>query len=200
MSQKELGDALGVSEDSIGTYENRGTKPKQYVIDKLQYIFGINTAHLKTSKLTIESYNHLFDKTLTKEHNEASTQRKQSLVEDGEVEYKPASLLYADLIKQQNKLIASLNKQSETCNTILQRLSENVEKKVEAIDANLNDALGRVDSLKYDLYSGRKVVLQSLARLEKKPVNHLLNEADSIIASLMQEQSNKQNTLPGKGK
>lgn len=97
------------------------------------------------------------------------------------------------LIAQQNKLIVSMNKQAETANEILKRMADNVEKKVTEIDTNLIDALGRVDSLKLDLYSGRMVLLQSLARLENKPENSLLAEADNIIAALLDQQKNELN-------
>lgn len=110
------------------------------------------------------------------------------------------SVTIESLMQQQNKLINSLNRQSELSSTILQRMADNVEKKVESIDINLNDALGRVDSLKLDLYSGRMVVLQSLARLEKKPVNSLLAEADNIIAAYLNEHLQKQGTKGGKRK
>jgi hypothetical protein len=103
------------------------------------------------------------------------------------------------LIQQQNKLIGSLNKQSETANAILKKLSESVVDKVENVDINLNDALARIDSLKMDVYSGRQVILQSLARLEKKPVNALLSEADNITISILSQQKKKQSKTSGKG-
>lgn len=102
------------------------------------------------------------------------------------------------LIIQQNKLIVSMNRQSETANAILQRLTDNVEGKIAQIDTNLIDALGRVDSLKFDVYSGRQVVLESLARLEGKSEKSLLKRADSIVISLMDQQK-QQNKSAGKG-
>lgn len=51
MSQKDLGVLLGVTEDNIGTYEKRGTKPKDHLIHELAGIFGIEYAHLLTTPL-----------------------------------------------------------------------------------------------------------------------------------------------------
>jgi hypothetical protein len=119
----------------------------------------------------------------------------QFLIEEDIPEY---GLTFKSIMNQQNKLIISLNKQSETANEILRRLADNVEKRVDKIDVNLIDALGRMDSLKMDIYSERMVVLQSLARLEKKPENSLLSEADNIISSMLEQQQKKQGNTPGK--
>ncbi len=121
---------------------------------------------------------------------------KDQVIQEPEPEYGNVT---ERLLTQQNKLIDSMNKQSEVANSILNHLANNVESKVEVIDSNLNDALGRIESLKLDLRSGRNVVLKSLARLEKRTENSLVKEADSIILALMQEQSRKQNKKPGKG-
>jgi hypothetical protein len=84
-------------------------------------------------------------------------------------------------------------------NHILERQLENVELKVERIDTNLDDALGRVESLKLDLISGRIVVLKSLARLEKKNPDTLLKEADNTKLELLKAQT-RQSKSAGKGK
>src|SRR5436190_7010522 len=86
-----------------------------------------------------------------------------------------------------NVLIELMKRQ----NIILEKQTSNVESKVDNIETNLNDALGRVDSLKFDLQSQRDVVLRSLARLEKKPEDALLKEADNIIVGLLDAQTNK---------
>ncbi|MGN6293752.1 MAG: helix-turn-helix domain-containing protein [Chitinophagaceae bacterium] len=97
------------------------------------------------------------------------------------------------IIQQQNNLLEVLTKQSEaltvqseTANRILQRLTDKVEKKVESIDANLSGALAGVSSLALQVHSGRLVILQSLARLEKRPEDSLLKEADKIIEDRME--------------
>jgi transcriptional regulator with XRE-family HTH domain len=61
MSQKDLGVLLGVTEDNIGTYEKRGTKPKDHLIHELAGIFGIEYAHLLTTPLKKEDYQWLFN-------------------------------------------------------------------------------------------------------------------------------------------
>lgn len=104
------------------------------------------------------------------------------------------------LIAQQNKLIDSMNQQSTTANTILARLAENVETRVQDIDINLNDALARIEALTINVSSGRNVILKSLARLEKKPEHTLQIEADNINASLLQEHGGKLSRKPGKGR
>jgi hypothetical protein len=104
------------------------------------------------------------------------------------------------LLVQQNRLIDSMNQQSTTANTILARLADNAETKVESIDLSLADALARIDSLRIDVTSGRSVILKSLARLEKKPELSLQKEADNINASLLQELSGKQSKRTGRGR
>ena len=104
------------------------------------------------------------------------------------------------LVAQQNKLIEVLNTQAGTANEILRRIADNVEVKVENISANLTDVLGRVDSLKLDVVSGRTVVLQSLARLEKKKPNALIEEGDNIIAGLMQSPRQTRGRTAGKNR
>lgn len=103
------------------------------------------------------------------------------------------------LISQQNKLIQSLNKQSETANTILKRIADKVETKVETIDTNLSDALERIDFLKADLLSQKTVVLKSLSRLEGKGEEALLKEEGNINIALL-KQLRKQGTSPHKSK
>ncbi|MBE2229972.1 MAG: hypothetical protein IAE96_04930 [Chitinophagaceae bacterium] len=104
------------------------------------------------------------------------------------------------LLVQQNKLIDSMNQQSTTANTILARLADNVETKVESIDLSLADALARIESLTINVTSGRSVILKSLARIENKPELELQKEADNINAFLLQELSGKQSKKTGKGR
>jgi hypothetical protein len=127
-------------------------------------------------------------------------QIEQSVGNDGLSSKENIDPTFFDLIHHQSKILEVLQIQSETANKILHRLATNVEEKIVTIDSNLKDVQGRVDSLKLDVYSGRTVVLRSLARLEKKPENTLLKEADNIIVGLLEEQTNKQGIRSGRGK
>lgn len=83
---------------------------------------------------------------------------------------------YLDEIKQQKEF--------------LQELLLN---KVGTIDANLKQALGGVVQLSLHVESAREVVLEALARLEKKPKGSLIAEADNIVKLLMKEHEKRGN-------
>lgn len=127
---------------------------------------------------------------------------KNSTLDESEHQMKESELPYGNsisqLIHQQNKLIISLNNQSETANSILKRISDNVELKIEMIDSNLADAVDRIDYLKVDLLSQKSVILKSLERLEGKKPGTLVKEEGSINVSLLKELK-KQGSLPLKG-
>jgi len=83
MTQEKLGNDVGASEDQIGTYEKRGTRPKSPIINRLVKVFGIPRRILETVELDEELYNKHFDETLVEIEPEPSR------VSDGEErEYK----------------------------------------------------------------------------------------------------------------
>lgn len=86
-----------------------------------------------------------------------------------------------DLLKT---LLTRLVTLTENQNRILERQEKDLVEKVNNIDTNLNLVTAQAESLKYDLESGRTVVLQSLARIEGKKPDELLHEADNIKFSL----------------
>lgn len=69
----------------------------------------------------------------------------------------------------------------KTQNVILERQSINLDKRVEEIGSNLSEVAGALQVMEIQLHSGREVVLESLARIEKKPPHSLLKEADKIM-------------------
>lgn len=192
LTQADLAEKLDIKQDQVEKYENRGTVPKPPVMDSICTFFGFSREILEGTLLTNELYDKYRKKVKHKAEEDAVT-----MVNEENEKY---GITVDQLFAQQNKLLISLNKQSETANNILERMANTVEKKVDQVDINLTDALGRIDSLKLDLYSGRKVVLQSLARLEKKPVNSLLTEADSITAAILGRQKQTQSKNAEKGK
>lgn len=81
-------------------------------------------------------------------------------------------------------LMSQLITLTNTTNKILERQEKDIVQKIERIDTNLSQVSAQAESLKFDLVSGRMVVLQSLARIEGAGENHLLKQADNIRADL----------------
>lgn len=77
-------------------------------------------------------------------------------------------------------LITQLITLSKTANTILERQEKELIQKVDRIDTNLNGLSAQAEKIMLDLESGRTVVLQSLARIEKKNPDELLDAADNL--------------------
>lgn len=76
----------------------------------------------------------------------------------------------------------------KTQNMILERQEKEVVDRVKNIEANLeqlNPVLAGVSSLSLQIDSARQTVLKSLSRLEKKPEDYLLKEADKIMLDKM---------------
>jgi transcriptional regulator with XRE-family HTH domain len=97
-------------------------------------------------------------------------------------------------------LLQAILEMMRTQNKILERQADYIQHRVESLDISLTDALNRVDGLGYDLVSGRQVVLQSLARLEKKQQDALLAEADSIKIDLLKARGKQSRAVKGKGR
>lgn len=74
---------------------------------------------------------------------------------------------------------------SDTTNRLLERQEKGLLQKVDKMDANLNAVAAQTEKIDYELESGRITVLRALSRLEKKPQDHLVNEADSIKTELI---------------
>lgn len=70
---------------------------------------------------------------------------------------------------------------------------ELLKEKVMTIDSNLNTVVGASDQISLLVESARSVILESLARLEKKPEHTLMDEAGSRVKRLMKEKK-KQGT------
>lgn len=98
--------------------------------------------------------------------------------------------LMVQLMQKQNSLM-------EMQNRLLDEMKTDVKDKVKTIDINLKSVLGEVDQLSLHVESAREVVLESLARLEKKPEHNLRDEADSRLRQIMKERS-KQNRSSGR--
>lgn len=77
-------------------------------------------------------------------------------------------------------LMAKLITVTDTTNRLLERQEKGLLEKVDRIDANLSIVVAQSEKIDYELESGRMVVLQALSRLENKPVNQLMIEADSL--------------------
>lgn len=92
----------------------------------------------------------------------------------------------------QEELLSVLVQLIRTQNRILEKQEIDLVERVKDIEVNLKDALGRVDSIKLDVYSGKIVILESLARLEKKKSGALISEADSIVSALLSEHQRQQ--------
>jgi transcriptional regulator with XRE-family HTH domain len=83
-------------------------------------------------------------------------------------------------------LMARLASLTETQNRILERQEKGLLEKVDKMDVNLNTIAALAEKIDYELESGRATVLRALSRLEKKPVNELVNEADNLKTELIQ--------------
>lgn len=193
-TRDEFGEMIGVTGDVVYTYEARNTKPKQTTLSRISSLVGLSSEQLTSDRLT-ES--NLPDHVRLKLKKLGAYLNDHSFVEEPQALYSPPTI--DEILRQQNNLIKTLTLQSETANGILQRITDNVENKLGDLDANLKDALGRVESLKYDVFSGRQVTLESLARIEGKKPGALVKEADSIVLSLLSSRK-QQNKSAGKGK
>lgn len=74
---------------------------------------------------------------------------------------------------------------SDTTNRLLERQEKGLLEKVDKMDANLNAVAAQTEKIDYELESGRITVLRALSRLEKKPEDQLVSEADSIKTELI---------------
>lgn len=74
---------------------------------------------------------------------------------------------------------------TDTTNRLLERQEKQLLDKVDNIDTNLNLVSAQTQKISLELESGRMVALMALSRLEKKPVNELIDEADSIKDGLI---------------
>lgn len=97
-------------------------------------------------------------------------------------EHRSSAPAPADLL---TTLLHKLITVSDTTNRILERQEKDIVDKIQTIDANLNLVTVQAESIKLDVESARSVVLKSLARLEKKKEDQLVNEADSIKTGLL---------------
>jgi transcriptional regulator with XRE-family HTH domain len=211
-SREEFSKLLNITAAQLYTYEQRGTVPKTKVLEQLAKHVGISLDALLTVRMSrkfLEEWPH--DKKRQEDFiklHQAKTKEKYNLldadpilsqIEEGKSKVDHAIGEETSDPSEKN-LLPLLIELIKRQNTILERQTKNVEEKVETIDSNLRGAFGRLDSLKLELHSGKTIVLQSLARLEKKPVNSLLKEADSIVQSYLAEQNEQQSKTAGKGK
>lgn len=71
----------------------------------------------------------------------------------------------------------------KTQNRILEDQKTELVERMKKVETNLDFVVGKAEALEYDVLSGTTVVLQSLARLEGKDSDALLNEAGKIRLS-----------------
>lgn len=106
---------------------------------------------------------------------------------DGTAKHEAKPDLLATLMETMTQLM-------KTQNSLLEEQKKEVVSKISTIETNLNRALGGVSKLSLHVESAREVVLQSLARLEKKKdENALLKEADKRVGQKI-ESLNEQDT------
>lgn len=74
---------------------------------------------------------------------------------------------------------------SDTTNRLLERQEKGLLEKVDRVDANLNVVVAQTEKIGVELESGRMVALMALSRLEKKPMDELIHEADNIKIDLL---------------
>lgn len=95
-------------------------------------------------------------------------------------------------------LVSKLITLSDTTNHLLQEQKKQVVDKIEKIDFNLNAVSALSEKLVYEVESGRTTILRSLSRLEKKPEDHLVNEADNLKIVMMELKDEIDNSLEGR--
>lgn len=82
-------------------------------------------------------------------------------------------------------LMQKLIQVTDTTNRLLERQEKGLLEKVDRVDANLNVVVAQTEKIGVELESGRMVALMALSRLEKKPVDELIHEADNIKIDLL---------------
>lgn len=119
----------------------------------------------------------------SKEGNTSSDEEKKE-------ETVSANDLIIQLLKQQNSSMKTMEQLMKTQNSLLEDQKKSVVSKISTMEINLNKALGGVSKLSLHVESAREVVLQSLARLEKKKdENYLLREADKKVVEKIESLS-----------
>lgn len=89
--------------------------------------------------------------------------------------------LLVQLMQKQNSLMEMQNRILKEMKEGVQDRVVNIEKDLKKVDSNLENALGFAIRLETFSEAARTVILESLARLEKKPEGSLIGEVNKMI-------------------